>query len=169
MKHAVASTGHKEHKSEVFGALASSLAEENYLLARTLDGCKHAGSDRGHQTFLFLVVMRVQCIQWNLATCVGGKGGHGRKSRKPGRQSANQERLSAAWGTGGRVHQGGSVSVGEMCWMACTAADELEDELEDELDELEDELAWRQARLGGGRTCSSGRLRFCGRDELGGM
>ena len=41
MKHTVASTGHKEHKSEVFGALASSLAEENYLpTVRSLDGFK---------------------------------------------------------------------------------------------------------------------------------
>ena len=51
----VASTGHKEHKSEVFGALASSLAEQNDLPAvRILEGCKHAGSDRGHQnSFIF--------------------------------------------------------------------------------------------------------------------
>ena len=72
MKYTVASTGRKEHKSEVFEALASSLAKENHLLAvRTLDGCKHAGSDRGHELrdiklFIFLVDMRVQCIQWNL-------------------------------------------------------------------------------------------------------
>ena len=53
MKHTVASTGRKEHKSEVFEALASSLAKENHLPAvRTLDGCKHAGSDRGHQNSL---------------------------------------------------------------------------------------------------------------------
>ena len=54
MKHMVASTGHKEHKSEVFGALASSLAEQNDLPAvRILEGCKHAGSDRGHQNSFF--------------------------------------------------------------------------------------------------------------------
>ena len=64
VKHTVASTGRKEHKSEVSEALASSLAEQNDLPAvRILEGCKHAGSNRGHQNSFFLVVMRVQCIQ----------------------------------------------------------------------------------------------------------
>ena len=55
MKHTVASTGCKEHKSEVSEALAPSLAEQNDLPAvRILEGCKHAGSDRGHQnSFIF--------------------------------------------------------------------------------------------------------------------
>ena len=55
-EHTVASTGRKAHKSEAFEALASSLAEENDLPAvQILEGCKHAGSDRGHQkSFIFV-------------------------------------------------------------------------------------------------------------------
>ena len=78
VKHTVASTGRKEHKSEVFEALASSIGEENYLPAgRILDGCKHGWLRSWTSKFFeFLLFMRVQCIHWSLATCVAAGEGH---------------------------------------------------------------------------------------------
>ena len=67
VKHTVASTGRKEHKPEVFEALAQVL--QSKTTCRRSEFWRAANMlapIADIKILFFLVVMRVQCIQWSL-------------------------------------------------------------------------------------------------------